>query len=272
MMNRYFRYFMFLVCAAQAVFTAAYLLQMPFAVQLWPFPDTTPLTFIFASSFFLAAVASTLWCLVSREDGALAGIGLDYATIFAPLAIFSIQVGSTTGSNGLIAFGVTAAIGAVFGLGLLRWSIRIPIRDVRPQPRLVRWSFIFFIIALILVGGALILKRPNILPWTLTPELSVVCGWIFIGAATYFAYSVARPSWGNTVGQLAGFLAYDIILIVPFLQRLPTIAPEFRIGLIFYTIVVSYSGLLAIYYLFINPGTRLWRAQPPLAGTAPGMD
>jgi hypothetical protein len=132
------------------------------------------------------------------------------------------------------------------------------------MPRPVRWSFMFFVIALILAGGALVLKTPNILPWRLTPELSVVCGWIFIGAATYFAYSLLRPSWHNTVGQLAGFLAYDVILIVPFLQRLPTIAPEFQISLIFYTIVVTYSGLLAIYYLFLNSATRIWGTKTTL--------
>ena len=54
-MNRYFRYFMFLVCAVQLFFAAAFLLQMPFAVQLWPLPNTTPLSFIFLSSIFAAA-------------------------------------------------------------------------------------------------------------------------------------------------------------------------------------------------------------------------
>jgi hypothetical protein len=265
-MNRYFRYLLLVICAFQAFFAAAYLIQLPLAIQVWPFPDTTPMTYIFVSSIFAAAVASTLWCVLSKEYGALAGVALDYFTIFAPMSIFSFQVGASAGSNGLTLFGVTCAIGAIFGLGMLLWSRRIPIRDPRPMPRLVRWSFMFFVIALILAGGALVLKTPNILPWRLTPELSVVCGWIFIGAATYFAYSLLRPSWHNTVGQLAGFLAYDVILIVPFLQRLPTITPEFQISLIFYTIVVTYSGLLAIYYLFVNPATRIWGTKAAVAG------
>jgi hypothetical protein len=48
------------------------------------------------------------------------------------------------------------------------------------------------------------------------------------------------------------------VLIVPFLQRLPTIAPEFQISLYIYIVVVVYSGLLAIYYLFVNRGTRIF--------------
>ena len=81
---------------------------------------------------------------------------------------------------------------------------------------------------------------------------------MFLGAALYFIYALIRPSWLNAAGQLAGFLAYDAVLIVPFLTRLPTVSPENQVGLTIYTGVVIYSGLLAIYYLFIHPPTRLW--------------
>jgi hypothetical protein len=261
-MNRYFRYFLFVVCAVQAFFAAAFVVPLPLAVQLWPFPDTTQMTYIFIASIFAAAAASTLLPLLLREYGALAGVALDYVTIFIPMAIFAFQI--ALGGSAILLFGVLLIAGAAFGLGLLLWSIRIPIRDPRPMPRPVYWSFAFFAVALVVAGGALVLKTPNVLPWRLTPELSVVCGWIFLGAAAYFGYGVIRPSWGNASGQLAGFLAYDLILILPFLQRLPTIAPEFQFGLIFYTIVVSYSGLLAIYYLFINPTTRVWPSPTPV--------
>ncbi len=258
-MNRYFRYFMFLVCAVQLFFAAAFLLQMPFAVQLWPLPNTTPLSFIFLSSIFAAAAAPTLWCLFTREYGALAGIALDYTAIFVPVGLLAFQVGSSTGSGGLILLGLSSVGMVIFGLALLLWSIRIPIQDTRPMPKLVWWSFVVFLIALLIVGGMLVLKTPNILPWTVTPEFSVIAGWFFLGAAAYFTYGLLRPGWHNAAGQLVGFLAYDIILILPFLQRLPTITPELRLNLIIYIIVVSYSGLLAIYYLFINAQTRLWK-------------
>jgi hypothetical protein len=148
--------------------------------------------------------------------------------------------------------------GALFGLWLLRWSIRIPIDTTLPMPRLVRWSFVVFIIALLIVSVQMILQVPNVIPWVITPELSVVIGWMFLGAAAYFVYSLLRPSWNNSAGQLAGFLAYDVVLIVPFLQRLPTVVPQFHAGLIVYTAVVIYSGLLGFYYLFLNKPTRAW--------------
>ena len=126
------------------------------------------------------------------------------------------------------------------------------------MPRLVRWSFVVFIIALLIVSIQLIFQVPNVIPWAITPELSVVIGWMFLGAAAYFVYALLRPSWNNSAGQLAGFLAYDVVLIVPFLQRLPTVAPQSQAGLIVYTAVVVYSGLLAFYYLFISKATRVW--------------
>lgn len=253
-MNRY-RPLLLALCAAQLIFAALFLIQSPFALGLWPFPDTTPMTYILLASFFAAAGISTGWAVLAKEAGALAGIGLDYVMIFAPLAVLSLQLASALGT---IQFGMACAVGAIFGVWLLLTSQRIPMRNTRPMPKLVYGSFVAFIIALALAGGALVLKVPNILPWTLTPDLSVVCGWMFLGAAAYFAYGLMRPSWHNAVGQLAGFLAYDLVLIVPFLQRLPTIAPEYRISLYIYIVVVIYSGLLAIYYLFVNRSTRIW--------------
>jgi hypothetical protein len=256
-MTRPFRYLLLLICAVQIIFAVAFFFQLPFALALWPLPGTTPLSYTLVASFFAAAAASTLWCVLAREYSALAGVGLDYVVIFAPMGIVAFQMGTDTANNALMLFGFACAVGAIFGLGLLMWGYRIPIRDSRRLPRLVRTSFLAFVVALLIAGWALITKLPNILPWSVTPELSVIFGWMFLGAAAYFVFGLLRPVWSNAVGQLMGFLAYDLVLIVPFLQRLPTIAPELRLSLIVYIVIVVYSGLLAIYYLFINPVTRV---------------
>jgi hypothetical protein len=252
------RYSLLLISAVQIIFAIAFFFQLPFAVNLWPFPGSTPLTLIFISSFFAAAAASTLWAAGTKTYGALAGIALDYVAIFVPVSIFSFQLGAN-GDPQFTAFGIACAGGAIFGIGLLLWSIRIPIDRTIPMPAPVQWSFVVFILALIFVSIRLLLKVPNVMPWSITPELSIMIGWMFFGAATYFAYGLLRPSWLNAAGQLAGFLAYDLVLIVPFLTRLPTVADEHRVGLIIYIVVIIYSGLLASYYLFIHPTTRLWR-------------
>jgi hypothetical protein len=136
------------------------------------------------------------------------------------------------------------------------WSVRIPMKKTLPVPGVVRGAFVFFIIALLIVSTRLLLQVPNTIPWAITPDLSLVIGWMFIGAALYFVYGLLRPDWMNAAGQLLGFLAYDIVLIVPFIQRLPNTPAEQKLGMVVYTIVVAASGLLAVYYLFLNPKTR----------------
>jgi hypothetical protein len=195
------RYTLFLICAIQFLLAIAFFAQWPFVVQLWPFPGTTPLTFIFIASIFAAAAASTLWATVTENYGALAGIGLDYLMILLPVSILSFQLGASTGNSQLTGYGIACVFGALFGLGLVLWSIRIPIDRTLPMPRLVRWSFVVFITALLIVSIQLILKVPNVIPWTITPDLSVVIGAMFLGAALYFIYALIRPGWLNAAGS-----------------------------------------------------------------------
>jgi hypothetical protein len=254
--ERFMRYFLTVVSVIQLIAAAGLALQWSFVVDLWPLAGTTPLTFIFVASIFAAAAASTLWVVVSGQYGALVGIGIDYFAILAPSAILLFRLGATNADAQLTRLGVVFVSGALLGIVLIVWSVRMPIDRTLPLPTPVRWAFVIFIGALLIVSTLLILKRP-VIPWTLTPELSVLIGWMFLGAAFYFAYGLLRPSWNNAGGQLAGFLAYDLVLVVPFLKRLPTTAAEFRTGMIVYTLVVVGSGLLAIYYLFVHKATRL---------------
>jgi hypothetical protein len=261
---RVFRAFMMLLAASQVFLAVAFILQIPMVVDLWPLPYTNDMGFIFIGSIFGAAAASTFWSLFTKEDGALAGIGLDYLTIFAPVSVFAFELASNSRNIEMHLFFVASVIGALFGLGLFLWSSRIPIRDPRPMPKLVRVAFILFTIALIIAGGALVLKTPNVVPWTINASGSIIYGWMFLGAAAYFVYGLVRPSWHNAAGQLAGFLVYDLVLIIPFINMLNDVQPARRLSLIVYMLVVSLSALLAIYYLFINPQTRMWGSRTRL--------
>ena len=241
-----------LIGTAQLVAAVALIMQWPPPlVEAWPFPNTTPLTFIFVASILAAAAASQLWAAATQNYGAMAGIGLDYLAIFAAMTFLLPN----------LVFAALSAATAVFGLALFLWARRIPIPAQPPQPRPVRWSFAVFVVSLFAVGGLVVVGVPNVIPWSITPQLSVVAAWMFIGAALYFLYSLLAPSWLNSAGQLLGFLAYDVVLIVPFLTRFPTTPPEFALGLTVYTAVVVYSAVLAVYYLFVNRATRAatWR-------------
>ena len=254
-MRRLIRYVLLAVGAAQIVLTVALIVQWQPLVDLWPFEGTTPLTFIFVASIVIAAAASTLWAAASENYGALAGIGLDYLVIFSAMTVILATLNPLDDVR-RVAYTVIAALVAIFGLGLFLWSRRNPIEPMPPMPAPVRWSFVVFVVGLLIVGGLVVLGIQDVIPWSVTPELALVVGWMFIGAAAYFAYGLLRPSWLNSAGQLLGFLAYDLVLIVPFVLRLPNGPANLLPSLILYTAVVIYSGLLAAFYLFVNGPTR----------------
>jgi hypothetical protein len=129
------------------------------------------------------------------------------------------------------------------------------------MPLLVKISFVIFSIVLVVAGTMLVLQRPVVFPWSLKPESSVIFGFIFLGAALYFATGLFVPKWHNARGQLLGFLAYDLVLIGPYLAYLDTARYGHKSSLIIFITVLVYSGALAIYYLFINKITRPWKIQ-----------
>jgi len=253
-MNKWIRPFLIFVGVGQIFFAVAFFFQWSFATDLWPFPGTTPLTFIFVASIFAAAALPTLWVAINQRFDLLAGIGLDYLTILTPMTVILFRR-SASGEAGMALYAIVCLLGALFGLALFLWNVRIPMKKTFPMPGFVKGAFVFFIIALLIVSTRLLLQIPTI-PWALTPDLSLLVGWMFIGAAFYFVYGLLRPDWMNAAGQLLGFLAYDIVLIVPFIKRLSNTPAEQLTGMIVYTLVVFLSGLLAVYYLFLNPKTR----------------
>ncbi len=259
MMTRSVRSLLITVAVIQALIGVGFALQIGFITQIWPMPNTGPLSLTLIGSFFVAAAASTLWSLFAGETGSLAGVFLDYVVIFVPLAIYMLLI--SDGNWGIVSFAIAVAIAAVCGAMGLWQTLLYPIKDPRPQPMLVRISFVIFVVTLIFFGGEMVLQVPNILPWQVSPEGSTIYGLMFLGAAAYFIYALARPSWMNSGGQLAGFLAYDLVLILPFIGHFQKVEDQLLPNLILYVVAVVYSGLLGIYYLFVNRQTRI-----PLTG------
>lgn len=244
------------VAGAQAVLAVLIVARVPWVVGWWPFPGTTELTFVFVGAFLAAAASSALWCVLFGETASLAGMALDYMCMLVPLAVYLLLLDPSLG-GGLTAISAGVVASAAFGVWLFSATVRAPVLDRRPMPRGVRVGFAVFVVALVLVGGSILLGVPDVLPWQVTRELAVLAGLLFAGAASYFAYGLARPSWANAGGQLAGFLAYDLVLVVPLLARLSSVTDLFRAGLWGYVAVVVGSGALAIWYLFVDPRTRL---------------
>jgi hypothetical protein len=160
------------------------------------------------------------------------------------------------------------AIGAFISLALFLRFRRYPLRDIRPVPLLVRVSFVVFVVLLVLVGSGILLQIPNMFAWKLNPTSSVLLGWFFLGAACYFLYGLLRPGWQNSSGQLWAFLAYDLVLIVPYFLHFASARPEQIPSLLINILVLLYSGALAVYYLLVNKATRAWAIRGQ-AQTAP---
>jgi hypothetical protein len=138
-----------------------------------------------------------------------------------------------------------------------------------------RW-FAVFIALLVSTGGALIFQVENIFPWQLDPPVSTLFGCFFLGASAYFVYALRRPQWVIAAGALWSFLAYDIVLAIPYLKMLGGDAGSNgysgmygasrsgngdgvnEISLVPYLIVLGVSAGVAVYAFFINGETRIW--------------
>ncbi len=248
------------LAAVQAFAAVLLFIRAPVVMGLWPIPGTGEMTLILMASFFAAAAASTAWAVLWGEPGSLVGIALDYVVIFVPLSILAVALHPAKG-GGSVAF-IIATLGGIAAGGLmLWWSWRRPLRDPRPTPPVLRGAFVVFVAALLLVGGALVARVPAILPWSITPELSMVIGTMFLGAASYFAYGVVRPRWTNAGGQLAGFLAYDLVLIVPLVTRPGSVYSGWGINMWAYVAVIVGSGILAVWYLLLAPASRMFQPR-----------
>jgi hypothetical protein len=84
----------------------------------------------------------------------------------------------------------------------------------------------------------------------------VIFGFIYLGAAVFFIYGFLQPYWSNAAPQLIGFLAYDLVLIGPFVDRFDEVSGRQLLSLSIYTAVLVLSGALAFHYLFLSDRTR----------------
>jgi len=239
--------------------TLGFFFQASWATHLWPWPDSR-LSYIFIASITAAVMAPLLWLAAVPDWHASAGGGLNLAIAFAGMSA-NLALLLLSGQRQLLLYLAGFVLITLGYLAGSLWALLLPLRDTRPMPRLVRFSFAFFAVVLVLTALALIFKAPTVFPWPLKPETSVMFGWVFMGAAVYFAYGAFQRYWHDARGQLLGFLAYDLVLIGPFLADFASVPPGHLLSLTIYLVVLVYSGALAIFYLFVNPRMRSWPIQ-----------
>lgn len=233
-------------------------LRLPWATALWPLPDG-PLSFAFMASILAGAALPLLWLGTSGALAALRGYALGFSVVNGGLAATALGVYASTGQASLLNFGLLTGALAMLCVALIIWNPG-DTPDLRPMPPALRIPFAIEVGVLALVGLGLVFTIPNVLPWPLRPESSMMYGWVFLGLALYFGYTLVQRTWQHTCGQLLGFLAYDLVLLGPLLGHIPNVKPEHRLGLAVAIGIVLSSGALAVYYLFIKRDTRVWGA------------
>jgi hypothetical protein len=246
------RVFFFFAAGLCALLSFGFLLDHPWATWLWPY-YTYRMSRIFIASVLLAVAAPVFLIGWKEEWAAVRGGAPNLLVMFLFMGVYALVSARSTPAT---LFGTMALLFAAVQLILFALALPYRFRDNRPTPGPVLWSFRFFVLVLVAVGVALISRVGNILPWMVSTELSVLYGAVFLSAAVYFAHAIRAGVWGAAVGPLAGFLAYDLVLIGPFLVMFADIPDHLRLSLILYTAVVLFSGALALYYLWHGPDPR----------------
>lgn len=237
------------------ILAIGFFFQMEWATNYWMWKDG-PLSLTFVAAMQMAIAGAMIWIAISNQISALAAGALNLIVMLSGSAWYLFQRSDEPEMGYLAGYAVAFLIFAVFNLFLFIYCFGLPVLDKRPLPGMVRFSFVIYVLLLLVLGISL-LRRPEVLfPWPLNPDTSVLFGWMFIGDAAYFLFAILFPVWANGKAPLWSFLLYDLVLIGPFLNHFQYVKPEHRSSLTVYTLVLIYSALVSIYYLFINRQSR----------------
>jgi hypothetical protein len=240
------------------IMAIGFYIQHPWMTGLWLVP-TGRLSYIFMASILAAISAGLLWIAYSEEYGSVPAGALNLSVLLGGMTIFLFLEAGTPDRAGWRLPALGAGLFTLVNIILFLKTYRLPYRHSDAVPLIPRLSFGLFTLILWAVGLALILQTPNIMPWPLQPETSVLIGLIFFGNAFYFLYAFLRPYWQFYRAQLWSFLVYDLVLLAPLINHLSGVQPELRTNLLVYLGILVYSAGLSIYFLFIHPVSRIIR-------------
>lgn len=202
---------------AQVILSWGLYTRADWATRVWPWPDVK-MSFIFLAAIGLAIGVPLLWIGLTGEIGALEPLFLLLGVGLGGIGSYLLVRSWGPQDIRLATYGGIAVSGGAGFLLLYRWSRSFPLLDTRPLAPLLRLIFLVFCGILTVAGVALLFQVERVFPWNLQPGTSTLFGWIFIGAAILFAWIVAHPKWGYGAGALIGFLAYDLLLYLPYVD------------------------------------------------------
>jgi hypothetical protein len=238
----------------QLILAAGFFLQQSWATSLWPVPDTR-LSYAFIAAILAGGAAPLIWIGLSEQWAGLAGYGLSFGSMYGGMALAALLFYLRTQQAALLWFALVIGIAAALCAALF-FQMRDIAQNSQPTPQIVRLAFIAEVLVLAGAGVLLLLKVPNTLPWNISPESSVLYGWVFLGPAFYYLYAILKPQWIHALGPLLGFLVYDLVLFSPLFARFGNLQPEHVLGQVAASFIILLSAVIGVYYLFVNPATR----------------
>ena len=243
--------------AAVTAVGLGYFAGLPFAAESWPWSES-PFDFLLVSAFLVAAGAVTFWLAAVGEWGAAKGAAMNVGTMNAGAAAFLGARHAATHDGRFLVRAAAFAVFAAANLAVFLWSRRQPIRDRRPVERPLRVAFALYTALLAVAAAALFRRSTTIFPWAIEANTETMIGWLFLGSAVYFAWGLTGSRWHELRGQMIAFLAYDVVLVLPYLAMLDGVYRDHLPSLVAYLAVIFGSALFSVYYLFIHPRTRGW--------------
>ena len=194
----------------------------------------------------VAYAIPTLWIAATQTYKAFVGGGLCMIAAFGGAGMYLLRL--SLQMTGVMQAGEFCLYIALLAFWLLFLGLKVPKRKVDRIPLTTQWLFAIVLTVSLLEGLYLVVPLPGHFPWLLTPELSVLYGWILIGSSLFFGWSLIQPIWENGYPLLYALLVYDALLIGPLLSLLnePSQAAIVPVYLWFGIVFILGSGIWAL--------------------------
>jgi hypothetical protein len=184
---------------------------------------------------------------------------INYMLVFGGTGILYLQLyfqGADSASQPmLIVIGVFSLLVALISIFLFLSVRDIPVSDPTPMPKALRIAVMVITLFVGMTSVSLIVFKINLLPWGGTTLFGLLYGWLFAGTGASLLYGLVRNKWEIVSAQLLAFLAYDIVLIPPFIDFFNKVQADKLPGFIVYFGFVTGSAIVAVYYLFFDRRT-----------------
>ncbi len=145
------------------------------SMHLWPFTAIWPLGDASQIDLYLgaymAAIGASLLCIgISGALKAAVAGAIDLMVTYSGLATSLFVLSRRSADPHLTAAALVCAVAAVASAGLALWFRRFSTWDLRRLNRPAYVSFVAFVLLLTLVGGAVLLRMPNVFSHAFEPS------------------------------------------------------------------------------------------------------